>query len=151
MSCTTPRTERKFGAAVVALALAALFAVVGAACGDDGGGDGTGPDVSFGSGSIPDPVPEDFPIPPGAIIGSTLVDRINNRTELEMRLRDDQATTAQYFTVNLVNRGFVIDDSRQETGGRWVIDFRRADLRGSVLIIVAAPGSSQVVLDLNVS
>lgn len=134
------------------LALAALVAI-GAACSDDGNGgtDGSGPAVSFGSGSVPETIPADFPIPPGAIIGSTLVDQTNNRTEVELRLRQDQATTIQYFTVNLVNQGYVIDDSSQRGTGRWVVDFRRNELQGSVQITEPTPGASQVIVDLNVS
>ncbi len=107
--------------------------------------------MSFGSGSVPESVPDDIPIPPGAIIGTTLVDRNNNRTEVEMRLREDQATTVQFFTVNLVNKGFVIDDSSDRGLGRWNIEFRRGELRGSLSITEPTPGASQVVLEVNAS
>ncbi len=130
--------------------LAALL-VVGAvgACGDDEPGDGTGgPEVSFGEGAVPDQVPEDFPIPPGAVVGSTLVDGINTKTEMELRVREEIADVAQFFTVNLVSNGFVIDDSNSD-GSRWTLEFRRNGLAGSVVITSPSPGVSQAIVTLN--
>ncbi len=141
------RTERL----LVAAALLVTAAFVGACDGDgDGDGDdgGTGPVVSFGQGSVPDQFPEDFPLPPGAVIGSTLVDGRNVKTEMELRVRQDIADVAQFFTVNLVSSGFVIDSSSQE-GTRWTMDFRRDRLTGSLVITSPTTGVSQAVVTLN--
>ncbi len=119
------------------------------ACSDDGGTtQGTGPQVSFGEGSIPESVPEDFPVPPGAVVGSTLVDRVNTRTEFEVRLRQEIADLAQYYTVNLVNAGFVIEDSSQ-VSGQWTLEFRRDGLTGSVRMTSPEPGVSQAFVTLD--
>ncbi len=140
------RTERL----LVTAALVAAVVLVGA-CDDDGdGGDGTGtgPVVSFGEGSVPDQFPEDFPLPPGAVIGSTLVDGRNVKTEMELRVRQEMADVAQFFTVNLVSNGFVIDDSSQD-GTRWTLEFRRDRLTGSLVITSPSAGVSQAVVTLN--
>ncbi len=133
----------------ILVALVAAVLVVGA-CGDGTGGGSTGSTVVFGAGEIPESIPDDFPLPDGAVIGSTLVDGINTRTEFEMRVLSDQADVAQFFTVNLVNSGYVVDDSRLENG-RWTIDFRRNALRGNITITVPAQGVSQIVVEMNVA
>ncbi len=138
-------TERLLLAAAVLAAATFL-----GACNGDGEGDNgtTAPVVSFGEGSVPDQFPEDFPLPPGAVVGTTLVDGVNSRTEMELRVRQDIADVAQFFTVNLVSNGFVIDDSNQD-GTRWTLDFRRDRLTGSLVITTPSIGVSQAVVTLN--
>ncbi len=135
------------GIALLAL-LAALL--VGGACGDSSGGGSTDGSIVFGTGEVPEPIPDDFPVPNGAVIGSTLVDGVNTRTEFEMRVAQDQADVAQFFTVNLVNSGYVVDDSRLENN-RWTIDFRRNALRGSIAITSPDVGLSQIVVEMNIA
>ena len=55
----------------ITIAVFTLLGVV-AACGDDGTGTTSGTGVVFGEGEMPPAFPEDFPIPPNAVIGSTL-------------------------------------------------------------------------------
>jgi len=40
------------------------------------------PDLEFGSGEVPFTVPAGFPVPDSAVIGSTLIDGVNGRTEM---------------------------------------------------------------------
>ncbi len=138
------RTERP---GVVVLAVVVAVALMAGACGDssDGGSDQT---VVFGTGEIPETIPDDFPIPSGAIIGSNVIDGINTRTEFEMRVGRAQADIAQFFTVNLVNSGYVVDDSRLESG-RWTIEFRRNALEGTISITAPDEGISQIVVETN--
>jgi hypothetical protein len=131
---------------VLVIAAVALLLVLGA-CGDNSGAT-TEPTVVFGSGEIPESVPDDFPVPTGAVVGSTLVDGINVRTEFEMRVAQAQADVAQFFTVNLVNSGYVVDDSRLDND-RWTIDFRRNALQGKVSITSPGQGISQIVVEVN--
>ncbi len=133
---------------LVTAALVVSVAFVGACDGDGNGGGSTEPVVSFGEGSIPDQFPEDFPLPPGAVIGTTLVDGRNAKTEMELRMRQEIADVAQFFTVNLVSSGFVIDSSSQE-GTRWTLEFRRDRLTGSLVITSPNAGVSQAVVTLN--
>ena len=112
-------------------ALAALM-VLAAGCGDDTPAS-TDP-VVFGEGEVPGSVPRDFPIPDGAVIGSTLVDHINNRTEVEIRMRFDLATTEQFFNVELVNVGYLVPTSRDTGLGLWEMEFIKGDLLGTIII-----------------
>jgi hypothetical protein len=131
---------------VLALALCAL-ALGAAGC---GGGDGGEP-IVFGEGEVPSSVPDDLPIPPGAVVGSTMVDRVNHRTEFAMTLAQEATAVVQYYTVNLVSAGFVVDSSAGDPLGNWRIEFSRGELRGSIVIQPGGPGLAAVVVGLNVS
>lgn len=133
-----PRISR-----LVALALAAVLLV--AACGDDD----SGPDVEFGEGEIPASLPDDLPIPGNARIGSSLVDRVNNRTEVSLSVPADLAATVRFFQVGLVNQGYVVDRSTGDTF-TWTLEFSRGELAGSV--VVSGQGNSALaVISVNVS
>ncbi len=131
---------------VLVLALCAL-ALGAAGCGGDDGGE----PIVFGEGEIPSPVPDDLPIPPGAVVGSTMVDRVNHRTEFAMTLAQEATAVVQYYTVNLVSAGFVVDFSAGDPLGSWRIEFSRGELRGSIVIQPGGPGLAAVVVGLNVS
>lgn len=131
-----------------AILLAALCAVAlsAAGCGGD-----AGEPVVFGEGELPSQVPDDLPIPPGAVVGSTLVDRVNHRTEFALTLAQEAAAVVQYYTVNLVSAGFVVDSSAGDPLGTWRIEFSRGELRGNILIQPGGPGLTALVVGLNVS
>ena len=131
---------------VLVLALCSL-ALGAAGCGGDGGGE----PIVFGEGEIPSPVPDDLPIPPGAVVGSTMVDRVNHRTEFAMTLAQEATAVVQYYTVNLVSAGFVVDSSAGDPLGNWRIEFSRGELRGSIVIQPGGPGLAAAVVSLNVS
>jgi hypothetical protein len=115
----------------VFLVIASLALVV-TACGDD---DTTTTEsteaIVFSEGVIPDSVPESFPIPPDAVIGTTLVDKINNRTEFRMTITSDMETTVRFFQVGLVNQGYVITSS-EGNAAEWTMTFSTGELTGSI-------------------
>jgi hypothetical protein len=115
------------------------------------GGDDAGEPIVFGEGEIPASVPDDLPVPPGAVVGSTLVDRVNHRTEFALTLAQEADAVVQYYTVNLVSAGFVVDSSAGDPLGNWRIEFRRGELRGSIVIQPGGPGLAAVVVGLNAS
>ena len=104
--------------------------------------------IVFGQGSIPSTVPSDFPIPDQASIGSTLVDAVNGRTEVSMVIPASVEESAQFFVVNMLPGGFVIDSSSGDAA-QWTIDFRRDDLTGEIMLQAASEGTSQAVVILN--
>lgn len=114
---------------VVALASAVLVA-----CGDDGttvttvteGG------VIFGEGEVPPAFPSDFPMPANAVIGTTLIDPINHRSEMNVRMEVGMTAMVQFYNVGLVNQGFVVTGSTGSSTG-WEITFTRDQLAGSVV------------------
>jgi hypothetical protein len=135
-----------------------VFAAVG--CGDDGP-DGTattspaptctvsGSDpVTFGEGEIPSSIPGDFPVPDGAVVGSTLVDRVNHRSEFAFTLALDATNVVEYYTLNLVSAGFVVDSSEGDTVS-WRIEFSRGGLRGDMVIQPEGSGLTAVVASFN--
>ena len=145
---------------LVTLALGALVAA-SAACGDDHP-DGTGQTtsgvptcevggdepVAFGEGEIPASVPDDLPMPGGAAVGSTMVDRVNHRTEFAFTVAMDITQLVQYYTVNLVSEGFVVDSS-QGDALTWQIRFSRGDLRGEIVMQPGGTGLAAGVVGLN--
>lgn len=129
----------------VAVALTAVL-FVAAACGDDAGPEDS---VVFGSGSMPSTFPRDFPVPANAVIGSTLVDRVNHRSEVNMNVPVDLVSAVQFFQVGLVNQGYVVD--RSEGGGtEWSIEFLRGELRGDIEFTHGA-GLTVIIVTLNVA
>ena len=116
-----------------------------AACGGDDPGDEA---VVSGEGEIPASVPRDFPVPVDASIGSTLVDRVNHRTEFSVVVPDDMISVVQFYTVGLVNEGYVVDRADGTSDG-WTLEFSRgAELTG--IVVVSPQGeSSQALVTLN--
>jgi hypothetical protein len=118
-----------------------VVATLVAACGDDGGSTTvTTEAVVFGEGEIPESVPESFPIPPNAVIGSTLVDKINHRTEFRLTVASDVESTVRFFQVGLVNQGYVITSS-EGNAAEWTMTFRLGDLTGTIFTTPQSGGS----------
>jgi hypothetical protein len=124
-------------------ALLALLFVAIASCGDS-----TGDTVIFGEGSIPSAVPGDFPLPADAVIGSTLVDNINTKSEFEFRTSTDLGLLVQFLSVRLVEAGYVIDESNGDIAS-WGLTFRRGSLVGEANLRSLGDGVSQGVVTVN--
>lgn len=125
---THPRRLR-----ALALVLGLVMAV--AACsGDDDSTDGTldPADVVFGSGSIPDTVPADFPVPEEAVVSSTLVNRPARTTEMILRLPVDVDVVVTYYEENLEPRGYTIVTSEPRSDSGWDMEIEKDDLTVSV-------------------
>jgi len=116
--------------------------LVGAACSDDA------PAVEFGEGEVPPAFPDDFPIPEGAQIGTTLIDRVNTRSEFNMTVASVVSGAAQFFSVELVSDGYVIDSS-EGTDSDWSIEFTRGDLDGSIRILLIGEGVVSATVEIN--
>lgn len=128
----------------VLLALAALLALgMITSCSDDE----PAPSVEFGEGDIPDTFPDDFPIPPNARIGSTLIDRVNHRSEVSMTVATEMDVTVRFFTVGLVNQGFVVDSSEGDANS-WTVEFSRGELTGRI-VLNQQLGGTQVVASVD--
>ena len=125
---------------VLVMLTASLVAV---SCGDDGG-----EPVTFGEGEIPSAFPDDFPVPPGAVIGSTLVDRVNHRSEYALTVPLDSEATIQFYLVELVNAGYVVETS-QGTTALWTITYSKGDLAGELSLQPQGGGATHVVVSIN--
>jgi hypothetical protein len=118
----------------------AVLACVLAACSDE--------PVTVDEGEIPGSVPDDFPVPAGAVIGTTVVDRTSHRTEFRLNIPEGSTRVVRFFTLSLVENGYVVDDSAGD-GTRWTIEFSRGILRGTVLVEPAGPGAATVLVSIN--
>ncbi|MBP1632120.1 MAG: hypothetical protein H6Q11_408 [Acidobacteria bacterium] len=121
---------------LVLLAVLVLAAVLGACKSPER--------LSLGEGEVPESVPDDFPIPAGATVGPSVVDRDAHRTEVVLNLSLAVREAAEYYLVNLVSSGYVVESSTGNDTG-WTIRFSRDTLRGTIRIEGAATGCGVVV------
>lgn len=129
---------------LIALVLVALLAVPLAACGDDAAEE----PIEFGEGSVPKTMPDAIPIPPGSTIGSTLIDRVNNRTEMSVQARLEYVDMIRFYGVELVNAGFILTESDGDET-RWTLRFADGDLIGEVVMTPGGVGLSRAVVGVN--
>ena len=139
--------------------LVLALALVGAACSDSDGDavpadDGTtsttaapSPDqnadeqVVFGQGEAPATVPDDFPIPEQAVIGSTMIDRNRDLTEMITTYPAEVPAVVQFFEQNLPALGYTIDSS-SGTDANWEIAFSSETHTGEIVLAVGGNGLS---------
>jgi hypothetical protein len=130
----------------VAVALVGL--ILGAGCSGDDAATGTTEAVQFGEGSIPDSIPANIPVPDNAVIGTTLVDKINNRTEFRISIPDDIASVIQFFQVGLVNQGYIVESS-EGNAAEWTLTFSNGDLRGTIFTTPQGSAATTSVITVN--
>jgi hypothetical protein len=121
---------------VVLLALVVVTGVLG--------GCGSRETVITEEGEIPDPVPDDFPVPADATVGVSVVDREKHATEFALDLPRGVEQAAEYYLVNLVSSGYVVETSAGDAT-RWNMRFSRDTLRGTVRIEAGESGCGVVV------
>ncbi len=132
------------------------FALLGAACSRattiNTGSDSTPATTSdptativFGSGSVPDTMPAEFPIPDDAVIGSTLIDRNRSLTEMIVRISGEVEALTAFYDTNLPGRGFTVDSSG-EAGAGWRLEFSGATGAGTIDFTAAGRGVSQAIV-----
>ncbi len=140
-----------------ALMAVAVMALALTACNGDDVVDTTGVtptsavsgDVVFGSGSIPEGFPSDFPIPQAATVGSTLVDPNRGRYEVILFIPAEREAAIVFFRANLENAGYTITADELD-GDLWRIEFEREGEQGGMLIKLEDTGISSVSLDLTI-
>ncbi len=101
--------------------------------------------VVFGEGVLPDSVPSGFPVPIGAVVGSTMVDPGSGTTEFVLTLPADVPGAADYFEQNLPIGGFQVT----ETGGtaaEWKVAFGNDAVEGTIVLRAAANGLSSAAV-----
>ena len=102
-------------------------------------------DIVFGRGELPPTIPADFPIPDQAVIGSTLVDRTRDLTEVIITYPASVVEVAAFFDANLPVLGYAIDSS-SGTDGSWTVEFSSDTSTGVVDLSVAGSGVTQSIL-----
>jgi hypothetical protein len=90
-------------------------------------------DVVFGRGSVPETVPDSFPIPEEAVVGATLVDTSRGLTEMILTFPADTSSVVRYYEENLPLHGYEITRSEgSET--EWRIDFTEEEVDGVIRV-----------------
>lgn len=136
--------------------LVAALALIGAGCSDDGDSTTTtgavvssADDVVFGSGELPETIPDNFPLPVGSSVGSTMLVTKTGFTEVVIRVSAELGVTAEFFDQALSAAGFAVDNSAADGDG-WIIEFGIEDTKGSIDITEPLEGISQAVVRYNV-
>lgn len=134
-------------ATIIVLALS--VALLAAGCGDSTtettspGGSG----VEFGKGTVPETVPDSFPIPDQAVVGTTLVDAGRGVTEMVLTFPAGAAAVVEYYDENLPARGYEIASS-DGTETKWRIDFEGDGLTGFIVVNAEGNGVSSATVRL---
>ncbi|MEA2022783.1 MAG: hypothetical protein U9N79_00680, partial [Actinomycetota bacterium] len=109
-----------------------------------------GSDVVFGRGSVPDTVPDSFPIPDGAVVGATLVDADRGLTEMILTFPTAVDAVVTYYEKNLPARGYKITRS-DGTGSDRAIEFDGEGIDGVIRLKVGGSGVSAASVRLTVA
>ena len=80
------------------------------------------PDLEFGRGVMPVSVPDTWPMPEQAVIGATMIDGVNGRTEVVATFPATVDEVVSYYTTNLPIVGFDITKS-EGSDGDWTLEF----------------------------
>jgi hypothetical protein len=141
--------------AVSLLAAACACGLVVTACGGStatttttttAASDGQG--VVFGNGVIPSSVPSDFPIPEGAVVGSTMVDHVNDRSEFRLDLAQDAGAVVEFYTTNLASAGYAVSSAPGDPT-TWDLRFSKDALAGQIIIQSSGSNLAVVVVSIN--
>jgi len=137
-------------ALIIASSLLAISLIAGA-CGGSSAETTTMADTSdvvFGRGSVPDTVPDSFPIPGEAVVGATLVDSNRGLTEMILTFPANVAAVVSYYEENIPGRGYEIASSAgSET--EWQIQFDGVDLHGVITVRTGGSGVSSAVVEFS--
>jgi len=127
------------------IAIVVAIAVLGAACTGDAPDTTTIPpeipDLEFGSGAVPFTVPGDFPFPDSAVIGTTMIDGVNGRSEMNVNFPAAIAEIVMYYETTLPALGFVITDS-MGAENEWDIGHARDGVAGTIHLTFGGAGLS---------
>jgi len=103
--------------------------------------------VVFGRGSVPDTVPDSFPVPDQARVGATLVDSNRELTEMIITFPSNVDAVVDYYEENLPARGYEIAVS-EGTDAEWLIEFNGAGFDGVLRVKTGGSGVAAATLQL---
>lgn len=131
-----------------------VVALVASGCSSSSGDTATTTDadtnasaVVFGRGTVPEVVPDSFPIPDEAVIGATMVDTNRSLTEMVITLPASVAAVVTYYEDNLPLSGYEITNS-DGTDGEWAMEFNGEGVDGEIRITVGGSGVSAATVRL---
>ena len=109
----------------------------------------SGDDVVFGEGALPETLPDEFQLPAGSAVGSTMVVTKTGFTEAIVRISAELGISVEYFNQSLPQAGFDVNSSAAVDAG-WVIEFAKDSARGTIDLTEPVSGISQAVIRYNV-
>jgi hypothetical protein len=104
------------------------------------------PDLVFGRGVMPVSVPDAWPMPEQAVIGATMIDGVNGRTEVVATFPATVVEIVTYYTTNLPVLGFEITRS-EGSDGDWTIEFAGNGVTGVASFTIVGSGASAGTLE----
>ncbi|MEA3510151.1 MAG: hypothetical protein U9R51_01830 [Actinomycetota bacterium] len=143
------QTNRLFGV----LTTLVVAAIVMAGCSSSSGEtattntDANASVVVFGRGTVPEVVPDSFPIPDEAVIGATMVDPNRGLTEMIITLPASVDAVVTYYEDNLPLSGYEITSS-DGSDGEWATDFNGEGVDGEIRIKAGGSGVSTATVRL---
>lgn len=105
-------------------------------------------DFVFGSGTMPDLIPDDFPVPNGATVDSTLVNTVTGFAEAALIVPADIDVVALFFEQNLQARQYTFDAVSLDDGRRWSISFEKDGVAGSIDVAPVNAGVSRATVTI---
>lgn len=106
------------------------------------------PDLEFGSGEVPFTVPADFPIPDTGVIGTTMIDGVNGRSEMNVNIPGAVSDVVRYYETNLPALGFAITDSKGSES-EWNISLTKGGVTATIRLAFGAPGLTTATFSFN--
>lgn len=103
--------------------------------------------VVFGRGTVPETVPDSFPIPDEAVIGTTMVDTNRSLTEMVIAFPTSVGAVVTYYEDNLPLSGYEITSS-DGTDGEWAMEFNGEGVDGEIRMRVGGSGVSAATVRL---
>ncbi|MCL1692426.1 MAG: hypothetical protein M3096_01960 [Actinomycetia bacterium] len=137
---------------LIAVAALIVMVLVAAGCGGSSEdttttADGDASGVVFGRGSVPETVPDSFPIPDEAVIGATLIDTNRGLTEMIITFPAAVEAVVMYYEDNLPLGGYEITES-DGTDGEWAMKFNGEGIDGEIRIKAGGSGVSSATVRL---
>ncbi|MEA3511466.1 MAG: hypothetical protein U9R51_08535 [Actinomycetota bacterium] len=139
---------------LVVITTLVVVALVTPGCSDSSGESTTTADsgasasiVVFGRGTVPEVVPDSFPIPDEAVIGATMVDPNRGLTEMIITLPASVDSVVTYYEGNLPLSGYEFTSS-EGTGGEWLMEFNGEGADGEIRIKAGGSGVSTATVRL---
>jgi len=103
--------------------------------------------VVFGRGTIPETVPDSFPVPDQTRVGATLIDSNRSLTEMILTFPANVDAVVDYYEENLPARGYEITTS-EGTDADWLIEFNGDGTDGVLRVKTGGSGVAAATVQL---
>jgi hypothetical protein len=107
-------------------------------------------DVVFGSGELPETLPDNLPVPQGSVVGTTMVVTKTGVTEVVLRINAGLDLSVQFFDQGLAQAGFSVASSLADDSDVWLIEYSDSSAKGTILFTESVEGITDAVVRHNV-